>query len=160
MNTRFIWLSLVAYWRLALSTSSDHLLPEDHATKDIRSDVLKLDLVNVLRPEKVDKGKIQSKTMSKVFSSEPKEKNEDSKKTLLDDLFVNVALNDSVINIKKMIQARKGIPINQQHLFFSGKELDNDQILGDYHIQKGSTFHLKIDHPKTKAIIHHKKKHL
>jgi ubiquitin len=57
---------------------------------------------------------------------------------------LEVGADDSIQNIKKKIQAKQFIPEDQQRLVFSGKELTDDQTLGDYNIADESTLHLVI----------------
>lgn len=51
-------------------------------------------------------------------------------------------LNESIMNIKRKIQDKKGIPSEQQRLMFNGKEMNDYHTLSDYSIQNGSTIHL------------------
>merc|ERR1712087_755238 len=51
------------------------------------------------------------------------------------------------MGIKKKIQAQNEIPLNQLHLFFSGTELGDHQILQNFNVHRGSVFHLKVDPP-------------
>jgi len=51
---------------------------------------------------------------------------------------------DGVIDLKRTIQSLKDIAVNQLRLFFWGKELDDDQTLGDCGIHNDSTLHLAV----------------
>jgi large subunit ribosomal protein L40e len=59
-------------------------------------------------------------------------------------LTLDVELTDSVESIKRQVEEREGIPIIEQRLIFSGKQLDNDRELSDYNVQRDCTLHLTM----------------
>jgi ubiquitin C len=52
--------------------------------------------------------------------------------------------NDTIKNIKEIINAKQGIPPLSQKLKFGFKHLENDRTLADYNIQKESTIFLDM----------------
>ena len=52
--------------------------------------------------------------------------------------------NDTIKNIKEIINAKQGIPPRSQKLKFGFKQLENDRTLADYNIQKESTIFLDM----------------
>ena len=45
-------------------------------------------------------------------------------------------------DVKTHIEEEEGIPPEEQHLIFTGKELENGRTLSDYSIHNGSTLHV------------------
>jgi hypothetical protein len=56
----------------------------------------------------------------------------------------DVEASTSIEAIKQMIADKEGVPIDQQRLVWSGKELQDGRTVGDYDIQNESTVHLVL----------------
>jgi ubiquitin len=55
-----------------------------------------------------------------------------------------VKSSDTILDVKKKVQDKEGIPVHQQRLFFSEKQLENRQTLASYNIQEKSTMEISL----------------
>jgi len=60
---------------------------------------------------------------------------------------LDVKTKNTLKSIKTKIQEKEGIPVDQQRLIFDGKQLEDNNVLDFYNIQKGSILHLILRLP-------------
>ena len=55
-----------------------------------------------------------------------------------------VKMEDSIESVKKQLESKEGIPVDQQKLIFAGKELEDEHKVAEYNLMKSSTIHLVL----------------
>jgi len=60
---------------------------------------------------------------------------------------IEVDAEEEVIKIKNKIKDKEGIPPHEQRLIYAGKQLEDNERLSSYNIQRDSTLHLVIRLP-------------
>jgi len=66
-----------------------------------------------------------------------------------DSITLKTLPSDTVEKLKLKLQEKEGIPVDQQRILFSGKQLEDNRTLAEYNVQEGS-----IVHVATKPSIH------
>jgi hypothetical protein len=59
-----------------------------------------------------------------------------------------VKSSDTILDVKKKIQDKEGIPVHEQLLFFDGKLIEDRQTIANYSIQAKSTIEMTLRSPR------------
>jgi ubiquitin C len=57
---------------------------------------------------------------------------------------VDAEEGDSIEQLKQKLNEKEGIPVDQQRLIFSGKQVEDQRTLADYGVTAGATMHLVL----------------
>ena len=60
---------------------------------------------------------------------------------------------DEVLQIKRQLQEKEGIQVDQIRLIYSGKQLADDKPLEFYNIQAGGTIHMVLQFATAAAFV-------
>ena len=52
---------------------------------------------------------------------------------------------DTIREVKGKVQATRGVSIDKQYLFLGGKQLEDDQTLGEQSIEQESTLEMRVE---------------
>ena len=55
-----------------------------------------------------------------------------------------VKMEDSIESVKKQLESKEGVPVDQQTLIFAGKQLEDEHKVAEYNLMKSSTIHLVL----------------
>lgn len=58
---------------------------------------------------------------------------------------LEISQTENILDVKKKIEAREGVPTDEQRLIFAEKQLRDDNLVADYEIKKESTLHLVLN---------------
>ena len=59
--------------------------------------------------------------------------------------------NDTILDVKKMIQKKEGVLLDQQRLIFAGKQLEDDRTLAQCDVKSGGMLDLHFLFGREKA---------
>ena len=57
---------------------------------------------------------------------------------------LDVNSSDSIEHVKELVFQKEGVPVGQQRLIYSGKQLEDGRTLADYAVQPESTLYLVL----------------
>ena len=98
-------------------TMADNGIPERGAT---------IDLIRIVNKNALGSGQIFLKTLTN------------------ETIILDVEGTDTVLKVKRKLQAKAGTPVNQQRLIYAGTQLEDDRTLAYYNISRDSTVHIVL----------------